>query len=77
MYHTLCGMMHIKDPLLLTERVVHEVVAAGSVSRSECFSATFPVTVKLVLSFLVLNIILTFFREENVEDSKKLKDQKE
>ena len=29
MYYSVCGMMRITDPLLLIERIAHEVVAAG------------------------------------------------
>ena len=29
-----CGMVHIKDPLLLLKRVFHEVVAVGFLSHN-------------------------------------------
>ena len=31
--YTVCGMVHIKEPLLLIEKVAHIMVAAGFLSR--------------------------------------------
>ena len=35
MYYLVCGVGYVKDPLLLSERVVHVVVPAGFLSLSK------------------------------------------